>query len=255
MMNGHDEDNLLQFAADLHVHTALSPCADVLCTPPNIVNAALERGMSIIAVTDHNSAENVEAMARCGRRHGLKVIPGMEVTTQEEVHVICLFSGVAPAMELQQIVYGVLPEGANQPDYFGRQVVMDEEGNPRTECERLLMASAHITLEDLVHIVHKLDGLAIAAHVDRPSFSVLANLGWIPDDAGFDALEVSGALTRDEAVKKFPGIEPWPLVTSSDAHLPDNVGASFTLFLMREMELGEIRMALKGTGGREFLIQ
>ncbi|MFA6449352.1 MAG: PHP domain-containing protein [bacterium] len=249
------ELELTKFFADLHVHTALSPCADSSCTPPNIVSAALERGLRIIAVTDHNSAENVEAMSRCGMRRGLTVIPGMELTTQEEVHVVCLLGGVESALELQDAIYKLLPDEQNSPDLFGPQTIVDEDGNAIGECGRLLLGAARISLEDAVRLVHGLNGLAIAAHVDRPSYSVIANLGMVPEDAELDALEISAALTREPAISKFPGIERFPIVTGSDAHSPDRIGEAPTLFLLKSAELGEMRMALRGECGREYLIQ
>jgi PHP family Zn ribbon phosphoesterase len=246
---------LLKFFADLHVHTALSPCAGDSATPPNIVASAIENGMQMIAVTDHNSAENVEAVVTCGRLHGLKVIPGMEVASREEVHLVCLLGSVANALELQQIVYAALPGGQNRPDTFGRQLVMDGEGNTKSECLRLLMGAADLSLEEIIRAVHRLEGLVIAAHIDRPSFSVIANLGMVPPGAQFDALEISASLTRDDAVARFPFIASFPLVTASDAHFPQEIGSSPTLFLLEKMDLDEMRMALQGRGEREYLIQ
>jgi len=246
---------LRKFAADLHVHTALSPCADDSCTPANLVSAAVRHGLDIIAVTDHNSAENVGAVARCGRRNSLTVIPGMEVTTAEEVHLVCLLNNVESALALQDIIYSVLPGADNAPDIFGRQLVIDEDGATVRECPRLLAVAAGISAQDVVKTVHGLGGLAFAAHVDRPSYSLIANLGFVPPELELDALEISAATTRDAAVAQFPGISGYPLVCGSDAHNPDLVGAGLTLLLMRDASLGEIAGALRGAGGRESLIQ
>lgn len=246
---------LYKFFADLHVHTALSPCADDSATPPNIVASAIENGMQMIAVTDHNSAENVEAVVKCGKLHGLKVIPGMEVASREEVHLICLFRSVEDALKLQQIVYGALPDEGNQPEYFGRQLVMDMEGNTQGECMRLLIGAADLSLDDIIREVHRLEGLIIAAHVDRPSFSVIANLGMVPPGAAFDALEISASLQRSQALAMYPSIDRFPIVTASDAHFPRDIGGSPTLFLLEKMDLDEIRMAFQGRGEREYLIQ
>lgn len=246
---------LEKFFADLHVHTALSPCAEPSATPPNIISSAIERGMHMIAVTDHNSAENVEAMIRCGKRHGLKVIPGMEVTTAEEVHLVCLFGSAECALEMQKAVYASLPPGENLAEFFGRQSVMDEDGNETAECRKLLMGASGLPLDEVVRKVHELDGLVFAAHVDRPSFSVIANLGMVPPGANFDALEISAAVTSEEALAKFPQIAGWPLVTGSDAHVPEQIGSGPTLFLIEKLSIEEIRMALRGINERESLIQ
>lgn len=246
---------LRKFFADLHVHTALSPCAGDSATPPNIVASAIENGMQMIAVTDHNSAENVEAVMVCGRRHGLTVIPGMEVSSREEVHLVCLLGSAENALALQEIVYAALPGGWNRSDTLGRQSVMDENGAAKGECLRLLMGTADLSLEEIIRAVHRLEGLVIAAHIDRPSFSVIANLGLVPPGAHLDALEISASLTREEALRRFPLIAGFPLVTASDAHFPQEIGSSPTLFLLEGMDLGEMRMALQGRGGREYLIQ
>jgi 3',5'-nucleoside bisphosphate phosphatase len=246
---------LCKFFADLHVHTALSPCAGNSATPPRIVASAIDKGMQMIAVTDHNSAENVEAVVTCGKLHGLKVIPGMEIASREEVHLLCLLDSVEIALELQQIVYAALPDEQNRPDYFGRQLVMDGDGNIRGECMRLLMGAADLSLDNIIRVVHRFKGLVIAAHVDRPSFSVIANLGMVPPGAQFDAVEVSASLTRDDAIAKFPSIAGFPVLTASDAHVPQEIGSSPTLFLLEKMDLEDIRMALQSRGGREYLIQ
>ena len=246
---------LYKFFADLHVHTALSPCAGDSATPPNIVASAIENGMQMIAVTDHNSAENVGAVVKCGKLHGLKVIPGMEVASREEVHLVCLLNSVENALELQQIVYSALPDKPNRPDYFGTQHVMDGEGMVTGECTRLLMGAADLPLEAIIREVHRLGGLAIAAHVDRPSFSVIANLGMVPPGTQFDAVEISATLTKDEAIARFPSLEGFPVITASDAHFPQAIGSNPTLFLLEKMDLEDIRLAFQGRGGREYLIQ
>ena len=246
---------LYKFFADLHVHTALSPCAGDSATPPNIVASAIENGMQMIAVTDHNSAENVGAVVKCGKLHGLKVIPGMEVASREEAHMLCLLNSVESAIELQQIVYAALPDAPNRPDYFGRQLVMDGEGTVTGECMRLLMGAADLSIDAIMREVHRLGGLAIAAHVDRPSFSIIANLGMVPPGAELDAVEISASLTRDEAIARFPSIEGFPVIAGSDAHFPQDIGSNPTLFLLEKMDLEDIRLAFQERGGREYLIQ
>ncbi len=246
---------LYKFFADLHVHTALSPCAGDSATPPNIVASAIENGMQMIAVTDHNSAENVGAVVKCGKLHGLKVIPGMEVASREEAHMLCLLNTVESALELQQIVYAALPNEPNRPDYFGKQLVMDGEGTVTGECMRLLMGAADLSIDAIMREVHRLGGLAIAAHVDRPSFSIIANLGMVPPGAELDAVEISAMLTKDEAIARFPSIEGFPVIAGSDAHLPQAIGSNPTLFLLEKMDLEDIRLAFQERGGREYLIQ
>ena len=120
---------------------------------------------------------------------------------------------------------------------------------------RLLMGAADLSLEEIIREVHRLEGLVIAAHIDRPSFSVIANLGMVPPGAQFDAVEISATLTKDEAMARFPSIEGFPVITASDAHFPQDIGSNPTLFLLEKMDLEDIRMAFQGRGGREYLIQ
>ncbi|HOX28201.1 MAG TPA: PHP domain-containing protein, partial [bacterium] len=138
------ERELRKVFADLHVHTALSPCADDSATPAGIVSAALDNGMGMIAITDHNSAENVGAVMSLGAKLGLKVIPGMELTTAEEVHLVCLFETERDALRMQEIAYPLLPPVENQPDVFGRQLIFDSEGNPNGECTKMLIGATSI---------------------------------------------------------------------------------------------------------------
>lgn len=250
-MNG----GLREYTMDLHVHTALSPCADDSCTPPEIVFSALRRGMNVIAITDHNSAENTEAVARAAGNEELKVIPGMELTTIEEAHLVCLFRDCAAALSFQDAVYKLLPKEENRPEIFGNQHVMDETGKIIGECPKLLSAAAALSVEKAARMAHEEGGLVFAAHIDRPSFSVISNLGWAPPDAGLDAVEISAATTKSAALASIKGISGFPMVTASDAHHPDLIGTAFTLFLLEEATIEEIALALAGLGGREFLIQ
>jgi hypothetical protein len=248
-------EELERIAADLHTHTALSPCAEERATPPAIVKAALERGLGLIAVTDHNTAGNAEAVVRCGERYGLKVLPGIEVMTREEAHVVCLFDDVESALKLEDAIAAALPAFQNDAALFGRQVLMNEHGEETGEIERMLQMASDISVERLAELARGLGGLVVAAHIDRPANSVVSNLGFIPERARFDALEITANTGKDEAAKKFPGAEGYPLIRSSDAHAPEQVGISFTLFLIARPTTAEIRLALWGECGREYLVE
>jgi hypothetical protein len=237
------------YRADLHIHSCLSPCGDWAMSPRDIVARSCELGLHIIAICDHNSMANAAAAMRAGDAAGLSVIPGMEICSKEEVHLVGLFESLDQAAAMQETVYAHLP-GSNDPDLWGTQVVANEQNEVICENNRLLIGATTLYLDAVVDAVHALDGLCIAAHVDRPSFSVISNLGFIPPDVKFDALEVSFRVPLAEAYQRIPGIERFPLVTSSDAHYIKDIGRVFTNFRLETASLQEIRYALQGRAGR-----
>ena len=188
--------------ADLHIHTCLSPCADLMMSPRKITAEALQRQVGLIAVTDHNSTRNVEAVMQASAGTPLVVLPGMEVCTAEEVHVLAIFDNLASALALQSLVDDHL-EGRNNPDVFGLQVVANRDDEVEGFEERLLIGATTLPLENVVEAIHENGGLAVAAHIDRESFSVIGQLGFIPPGIDFDALEVSRNTGDEEANRRF----------------------------------------------------
>lgn len=235
---------------DLHLHTCLSPCAELQMSPRKIAARAKERAIDIIAICDHNSAENVPAVIEAGRQFSLQVIPGIEVTTREEVHLLALFPKAELAFELQEKIYAHLP-GENNPDLYGWQIVADENDEVLSFNQRLLIGATTLTLEETIDLIHSIGGLAIASHIDRQGFSLLGQLGFIPAGLPLDALEISPRLSFEEAKKKF--VLSYPLVTFSDAHKPEDIGTATTSFFLADLVFEEIVMALKGEGGRKIL--
>jgi PHP family Zn ribbon phosphoesterase len=240
-----------RFIADLHIHSCLSPCGDLDMTPRAIVKKSLEAEVDLIAVCDHNSAENVGAVMRAAGKTGLYVLPGMEISSREEVHTLAIFDRMEQILEMQEFVYSRL-KGTNRPDLFGDQVVANEFDEVEGFNDRLLIGAVQIALADLVKEVHRLGGLSIASHVDRPSFSVLSQLGFVPKDVALDGLEVSPHTDKTSA-RGIPGGEEVALVSFSDAHFLGDVGKASTSFLMEAPCVDEIRLALKGREGRRVL--
>jgi len=236
--------------ADLHIHTCLSPCATLDMTPCKIVKAALKKRLDIIGITDHNSAENIAAVMAAARDTGLSVIPGMEITTSEEVHIIGLFEDVDGALAMQTLVYDRLQQGENDEDLFGMQVVANEYDEVEGMNTRLLIGATRMHLDQVIDGIHHLKGLAVAAHIDREAFSVLGQLGFIPDDLPLDALEISRRMTLEQGRLLFSHIEGFPFITSSDAHDLEDIGTRPTAFRMAGPQLPELRRALKGVAGR-----
>jgi PHP family Zn ribbon phosphoesterase len=222
---------LKQFKADLHIHTCLSPCGDWEMSPKKIVRKSLEKHLDLIAICDHNTAENVPATLREGRRRGIAVLPGMEICSKEEVHLVALFNNVEDSLKMQEYVYAHL-SGQNQPEVFGHQVIADEHDQVLGENPRLLIGATQLSLAEIVDNVHQLGGICISSHVDRPSYSLIGQLGFIPPDLHLDAVEVSYRVALDKAPTQIPGIADYPCVTSSDAHFLDDIGKVWTEFVL-----------------------
>jgi 3',5'-nucleoside bisphosphate phosphatase len=263
--------------ADLHIHTALSPCASEEMVPPAIVKEALSKGLAMIAVCDHNAAGNVEAVmtaasmaAAAWRSTGaevqkeLMVIAGMEITTAEEVHVLGFFPSADAAAAAAAEVLDTLATLETTPrvaSEAGGQPLFDGEGRIIGREERMLFSASKHSLAQTVALIRRNGGLAVASHVDRPSFSVLSQLGVFPEDVVFDALEISGVGVRAGRHRGFLSIG-LPLVSSSDSHYLEDIGGGYTLLDIdqpaecgspsekRRSPFEELRLALRGDEGR-----
>lgn len=217
--------------ADLHIHTVHSACAEIEMIPPLIVQRALALELGLIAITDHNAAANCAAVIQAAAGTGLTVLPGMETQTVEEVHVLCLFDTIEQALTWQGTVFDHLPDQPNLEDTLGAQYVVDAAGNyVRTEA-RLLATSTDLPLDEVIRRVKALGGLALPAHIDRPSFSLLANLGFVPPTLDAPALEIFRLTDPDLLRRDHPDLARWPLFRSSDAHRLSDMRRSLALEL------------------------
>jgi PHP family Zn ribbon phosphoesterase len=237
------------FKTDLHIHTCLSPCADLSMGPRAIVNKAAMCGLDVIGISDHNSSENAPAVMKAARNLPLRVLPGLEVTSSEEVHVLAVFDSVDKALRLQEIVYEHLP-GENDAESFGLQVVVNENHDVQGFNRRFLAGATMLSVEQVVEHICDLEGLAIAAHVDREAFGIIGQLGFIPAELRLDALELSPNITLSEAKRRFPQYDSFALVRSSDAHFVADIGRTWTSLLLSEPTTQEIKKALHGEDGR-----
>jgi PHP family Zn ribbon phosphoesterase len=214
------------YRADLHIHSCLSPCGSLDMSPLAIVARAKEVGLNCLALTDHNSAGNCAAMGRLCSREGLTFFPGMEVTTAEEAHIVCLFGEVGAALELGRTVYEALPRVKNIPEKTGDQVLVNEEDEVEGFEERYLGLACSLTIDELRERVAGLGGLFIAAHIDRPCFSVVSQLGFLSGE--FSAVELSRAgVMRSEARNLAAG---YAVTTASDSHYIHTIGSALVEF-------------------------
>jgi PHP family Zn ribbon phosphoesterase len=217
--------------------------------PEFILERAAELGLDLIAVTDHNSAENCEAVLNIAAGTGIVVWPGMEVQSREEVHMLCLFDTLEQALAWQKQVYASLPPLKNKPGVFGMQVVLSADGEPVSCNDRLLLTSTSFSVEEVVQRVQGLGGLSIPAHVDRPVYSIIANLGFIPPGLGIHAVEISPLVGPKDARARIPGLEGYSLIANGDAHRLKEMVRRTTL-KMAELTVAELGLALAGEGDR-----
>jgi PHP family Zn ribbon phosphoesterase len=243
-----------RFRADLHVHTVLSPCADVEMIPPLIVQAALEKQIDLIAVTDHNASANVAAVLEAAKGTGLTVLPGMEVQSREDVHLLTLFDRLDILNAWQMEVDQALPDLVNNPEFFGEQFVVDETGGFIRSEPRLLLTSTAFSIDDIFERVHALGGIVIPAHVERTSYGLFPSLGLISENWQVSALEISRHSTPEKVAAIFPAVHNYPLIQSGDVHRLDEFLGT-TVFTIASRTLLEIRLAFKRIDGREVSIE
>ena len=242
---------LQTYKLDLHIHTVLSPCTEISdMTPKAIVRIALDRGLDMIAICDHNSARNTAATRRAAKGTKLVVVPGMEITSSEEVHIVGLFPSDELAAAAQEEVYARL-FGQNDEEAFGYQVVANEFDEVDDLDQRLLIGATTLSAEKVADLIHNSQGLAVAAHVDRGGFGIFSQLGFIPGTLRLDALEVSKRSSFDSVRAKYPQTREYVLIKSSDAHYPDDIGAAYTVARLAEPTFEELAKALARRDGRE----
>jgi 3',5'-nucleoside bisphosphate phosphatase len=238
------------FSADLHIHTVLSPCGDLEMSPRNIVNRAKEMGLDIIGITDHNSTRHCRLIHQLAAEQNIFVLCGAEVTSKEEVHCLCFMPDFDQLDQLQQYLDLHLMDFKNDVNKFGYQVQVDQNEMIVYEEEKLLIQSINQNINQIEAFVHEHGGLFIPAHVNRSAYSLISQLGFIPDDLKFDALEVSKHVTRDSLRKTFPYLWNITIIQDSDAHFVNDIGSVRNYFQIEKPGFEEIKMALLKQNGR-----
>lgn len=232
--------------ADMHIHTCLSPCAEVSISPKRIVEKAYQAGLTLIFITDHNSAENAEAAMKTASKYdNIRVYPGMEVTSREEVHTLALFEDISSASAMQNELYGYLPDAFSEKEY-NEQVVANEFDEVEGFCKKSLFSAANLSINEIVNLIHKYKGLAVAAHIDRESFSVLSQLGFIPENLQYDALEVSPNTTIEQAKIRYKEYsDSYNFIKGSDSHWLESIGTVFTEFEAKDNSFSSFASFIK----------
>jgi len=244
---------LRRYRADLHVHTALSPCASETMVPPTILAAARARRIDLIGAVDHNAAGNARAMMEAMERQPVgervHVLPGVEAESSEGVHTVCLCDSAEEAEEMAALLQSSLAELANRPEAFGEQSLVDADGRTVGRETRLLLQATQMSFGEICGHSLARGLLTIAAHATRRSHGLLGVLGFVPDGTQLDALE-SGPPNPRRPGGDQPDLARWPAIHSSDAHRAEDIGEVWTDFWLAEPSVAEIKLALHGEAGR-----
>ncbi|MDD4089595.1 MAG: PHP domain-containing protein [Tissierellia bacterium] len=222
--------NKMKFYYDLHIHSDLSPCGLSDMTPCNIVNMSLIKGLNIISITDHNSAGNLPAAMEISRKAGIKVIPGLEVTTKEEVHVLCYFNKLSNAIEFGSIIYDSLPFIKNNPEIFGEQNIYNSKDEITGTLEKLLINASKYTIEDIYSIVKKYNGVMIPAHINKMTNGILGVLGFMPINLKIELVEVYSKIPINNKLT-----EKYKVLHNSDAHQLIDISEAVNYFELNDI--------------------
>jgi len=228
---------------DLHTHSCLSPCGDDDSTPNNIAGMATLSELDIVALTDHNTCKNCPAFFKAAEKYGIIPIAGMELTSAEDIHVVCLFETLEDALKFDSFVYTKRILIKNRPEFFGEQLILDENEDLIAKEEFLLSNATSLSLEDILPEVKKFGGIAYPAHIDRDANGIVAILGAIPEDTGYKLFELN---EKDKAAEfsSVYGIPKENFIISSDAHSLDMMRDKENSFLLPEGDADEVRTAL-----------
>ena len=206
------------FRCDLHIHSCLSPCGDQEMTPGNIAGVAKLNGLDVAALTDHNSCGNCASFFAACEQYGVVPVAGMELTTSEDVHLLCLFRKLSDATAFQEAVEDRRIRIRNKPEIFGRQLLIDQNDEPCGEEEFLLINATTLPLEEAAHICGEFRGIAIPAHIDRESNGMLSTLGGVPEEPDFPTVEIRDAEQLTELTREHIILLKKRFIVSSDAH-------------------------------------
>jgi predicted metal-dependent phosphoesterase TrpH len=230
---------------DLHIHSALSACAEMVMSPRQILLRARAAGLTVLTLTDHNASAHVSLARRLGHDSGIMVIPGMEVASREEVHVLVYFTEMTALSEFQDLVDRNLPDESNSPEVFGYQLLYDDHDEIVGCDERLRQVGTGLGLEEIITTVHGLGGAVIPAHIYRKRFSLMSQLGFVDSTAAFAAVEIARPVWVRGGYRLGQRVEGFPALTGSDAHFLEDVGR---LRLELERSVGGIHDLIQGVG-------
>lgn len=229
---------------DLHIHSCLSPCGDDESTPGNIVGMSVVKELNVIALTDHNTCKNCAAAMAIGEAYGITVIPGMELTTQEEVHVVCLFYTLEDAMRFDAYVEPRILPIPNNPKVFGNQFICNCDDEVTGEFSTLLISATDISFDKVNDLMTEYNGIMIPAHIDKNSFSISSNLGFVPPDSTFRCFELADMNNLHSMQKQNPYLENCNVITDSDAHYFEKINEAVNTIHAESSSIKDVLDAL-----------
>lgn len=233
---------------DLHIHSCLSPCGDDDMLPSNIVGMAALKGLDVIAVADHNSCGNCPAVMKLAEAYGVTAIPAMELTTEEEVHVLCLFPELKAALEFSDMIHSRLMPVKNKADIFGCQYFVDEDDNITASEELLLINATGVSFDEVYGLVTQYGGVMIPAHIDKSTTSLLSNLGFISPDSKFTCAEVKHIGLLDKLMDEHKYLQNCTVISDSDAHYLQDINEPVHFLNAQSRSIPDILKALKDSG-------
>jgi PHP family Zn ribbon phosphoesterase len=235
---------MIKLSYDLHIHSCLSPCGDDDMTPGNIIGMSALKNLDVIAVTDHNSCKNCPAVLAMARQYGIIAIPGMELCTSEEVHVLCLFAELKNALCFDEYVYSKLIKISNDEKVFGKQEIYDETDRVVSTEPYLLINAVDISFDSLGELIRKFEGIYIPAHLDKNSNSLLYNLGFIPPESDFQCAELKDINRLNELRNANQYLASCNIITDSDAHSLEQINEPVNYLYAESRNTQDILKAL-----------
>ena len=224
---------------DFHIHSCLSPCADMEMTPHSIAGMSYINGLNAIAVADHNCARNIRAVAKAAEQYGICTVPAIEAESAENIHLLCLFPDIDAAEEMGALLESHLPPIKNRPDIFGEQWIMNELDEKAGQIDALLINATDLTIEQIKEETQNRGGICVAAHIDREKNGIVAILGCVPDNMNFSTLELSDTAGDRKKDAKYK------YITNRDAHTLTDISQKVNFLEVEEINIHEILKKLK----------
>ena len=229
---------------DLHIHSCLSPCGDNESTPGNIVGMSVIKNLDVIALTDHNTCKNCASAMAIGKEYGITVIPGMELTTSEEVHVLCLFHTLEDAMGFDAYVEPRILQIPNDSKAFGDQFLCDENDEVIGTFPTLLISATDISFDKVDEAIKPFNGVMVPAHIDKNSFSLMSNLGFVPPDSDFKCFELANMANLHKLQEANPYLKNCNVIADSDAHYIDRINEAVNTLYAQSNSIDDVLSAL-----------
>ncbi|WP_418463877.1 PHP domain-containing protein [Frisingicoccus sp.] len=236
---------MTQLTYDLHIHSCLSPCGDNDMTPANIAGMAAVKGLDVIAVTDHNSCRNCAPAMKMAEEYGVIALPGMELCTEEEVHVVCLFPDLQAALDFDAYVYDKMLKIPNKEKIFGEQLLYNDMDEIIGKEPNLLLCNTSIGFDEVYALTEERGGIMIPAHVDKTTNSLIANLGFIPPDSQFTCAEIKNLSKKEELLRQHVYLNQCRIISNSDAHYLEHINEPEHRIEVSGTSASEIIKALK----------